>query len=220
MGRKAVHLTPQGYGRQAAEFNMNSNKHLAFALLTIFSFGSFLSPVAFSQDSLTSSFSISVNAPSVSSPQDKLHALESTRFHFITLKQFHSSLFTNDKASDHKISDMDARLLNGALNTFLTRAGRETLLLEALRQNRSVRLKFNIPQKTEEYKIIDNPDKPLAYRLEPVVRSVPATIEIKPLLDKPVAFEITVKKGKERYLYDINWSGKIICITCLNSSLA
>lgn len=188
---------------------MNSNKKTAFALLTILTFGSFFTPIAFSQDN----FAISMNAPSVSSPQDKLQALESTRFHFITLKQFHSGLFTNN--GEHKISDLDAHVLNAAINAFLTKTGREALLLDALRQNLSIRLRFNIPQKTDEYQIIDNPDKPLAYQLEPVVRSVPATIEIKPLLDKPLAFQITLKKGNERYVYDIDWSGRLICITCL-----
>ena len=198
---------------------MNSNKKTAFALLTILTLGSFFTPVAFSQDGLvgsglaSGSFSISMNTPSVSSPQEKLHALESTRFHFITLKQFHSGLFTDN--GDHKISDPDARVLNAAINAFLTQSGRETMLLDALRQNIPVRLRFNIPQKTDEYQIIDNPDMPLAYQLEPVVRSIPATIEIKPLLDKPLAFQITLKKGNERYVYDVDWSGRVICVTCL-----
>ncbi len=202
---------------------MNSNKKTVFALLIILTLGLFLSPVAFSQDNLISSglgsgsFSVSINTPSVASPQDKLHALESTRFHFITLKQFHSMLFTPDTTNpENKISESQARVLNTALNSFLTQSGRETLLLEALRQNRSVRLQFNIPQKETEYRIVDNPDKPLAYRFEPVVHAVSAIIEIKPLLDQPVAFEITLKKGNERYIYDVDWSGRIICITCPN----
>ncbi len=197
-------------------------KKTAFALLTILVLSLFATPVAFSQDNFitsglaSGSFSIT-NSSAVTSPQDKIQALESTRFHFITLKQFHSSLFTSvTTSSGNKISESQAQILNAALNSFLTQAGRETLLLEALRQNRSVRLRFNVPQKTNEYQMIDNPDKPLAYQFKPVISSVPATIEIKPLLDKPVAFEITLKKGSERYVFDVDWSGRITCITCLD----
>lgn len=157
-----------------------------------------------------------MNPSPVVSTQDKLQALESTRFHFITLKQFHSMLFTADAEPENKLSEAQAQILNAALNSFLTQAGRETLLLEALRQNRAVRLQLNVPQKENEYRVIDNPDRPLAYRLEPVVHAVPATIEIRPLLDQPAAFKITLKKGNERYVYDVDWSGRITCITCLN----
>ena len=107
-------------------------------------------------------------------------------------------------------------MFNAGLNSFLTQAGRETLLLEALRHNRAVRLRFEIPQKTGEFQMIDNPDRPLAPQLESVIRTVPVAIEIKPLFDKPVAFEITLKKGNERYVYDVDWSGRITCITCFN----
>lgn len=196
-------------------------KKTAFALLTILISSLFLTPVAFSQDSLITSGlasgSFAISTSPVTSSQDKIQALESTRFHFITLKQFHSSLFTAVATSpENKISESQAQILNAALNSFLTQAGRETLLLEALRQNRSVRLQFNVPQQTNEYQIIDNPDKPLAYQFKPVINSVPATIEIKPILDKPVAFQITLKKGSERYVFDVDWSGRIICITCLH----
>lgn len=197
-------------------------KKTTFALLTILISSLFITPVAFSQDSFITSGlasgSLSIaNTSAVVSPQEKIQALESTRFHFITLKQFHSALFTSvTTSSGDKISEPQAQILNAALNAFLTQAGRETLLLEALRQNRSVRLRFNVPEKTKEYQIVDNPDKPLAYQFKPVVSAVPATIEIKPLLDKPVAFEITLKKGNERYVFDVDWSGRITCITCLN----
>ncbi len=165
----------------------------------------------------TGSFSIASNTPVVTSPQDKLHALESTRFHFITLKQFHSTLFTAVSLDPkNQLTDEQARVLNAGLNSFLTQAGRETLLLEALRQKRSVRLRFKVPEKEKEYQIIDNPDRPLAYQLKPAVHEVPVSVEIKPLLDQPVAFEITLKKGNERYVYDVDWSGRITCITCFN----
>ncbi len=196
-------------------------KKTAFALLTILISSLFITPVAFSQDGLIStglaSGSFAISTAPVTSSQDKIQALESTRFHFITLKQFHSALFTSvTTSSGNKISESQAQILNAELNSFLTQAGRETLLLEALRQNRSVRLRFNIPEKTNEYQIVDNPDKPMAYQFKPVVNSVPATIEIKPLLDKPVAFEITLKKGSEQYVFDVDWSGRITCITCLD----
>ena len=199
--------------------DMNLHKNTIFALLTFLLAGSFISPLAFSQDNFigTGSFSIASNAPAATSPQDKLHALESTRFHFITLKQFHSTLFTTVSLDPkNQLTDEQARVLNAGLNSFLTQAGRETLLLEALRQKRSVRLKFKVPEQEKEYQIIDNPDRPLAYQLKPVVHGVPVSVEIKPLLDQPVAFEITLKKGNEHYVYDVDWSGRITCITCFN----
>jgi hypothetical protein len=65
-----------------------------------------------------------------------------------------------------------------------------------------VRLKFSIPEKQAVLRL------PF-YEEEPPARPVPASIEIKPLLDRPVAFQIALEKENERHLYDVDWSGKI-----------
>jgi len=56
---------------------------------------------------------------SVSSQNDKLHAFDMTRFHVISLKQFHSVIFA---ANNYKgfFSEGDARILNIGLNAFLS----------------------------------------------------------------------------------------------------
>lgn len=204
------------HGRQAAEINMKKTSYIIVTLLTL---NLLVLPAVFAQDSLAASAigssAFSIQQSSIQSGQEKLQALESTRFHFITLKQFHSSLFTVFTQDEkNKISELDAQILNAALNSFLTQAGREMTLLQALREERSVVLKFAIPEQ-EKYEVVENPDQPHAYQLEPVYRSSPASIEIKPLLDQSVAFEITLIKKNERYLYEVDWAGKITCITCL-----
>lgn len=172
---------------------------LVFTILAVISFVSW----AFAQESL-----ISTSLPEPSS-KEKLHALSLTRFHFITLKQFHSSLFSSP-ATDTSISDEEARILNAALNAFLTSPERETLLLEALRQNKSIRLRFSLREEERgAYEIEEHPTKELLFQLKPVVRSVPAVIDIKPLLDRPVAFHVSLTKGNDTCLYEVDWSGKI-----------
>ena len=106
-----------------------------------------LLPQASAQETIALSNSV-VNV----SAQDKLQALESTRFHFIALKQVYVSLFP---APERKISlpdevslpDFEAKLLNAALNAFLNSKDRETTLLDALRQNKAIQLKFSISKK-------------------------------------------------------------------------
>ena len=163
-------------------------------------------PASFAQENLIPS---SITQPS---SKEALHALALTRFHFITLKQFHSALFSFEKPT---LSEPDAYLLNTALNTFLTSAGRETMLLEALRTNKAIQLRLSLKEHAtdasgeETYQMISHPTKPLLYRLEPAVRSTPALIELKPLLDQPAAFQITMTKGNECCRYEVDWSGKI-----------
>ena len=176
---------------------------LVFTILALISLVSW----AFAQESL-----ISTSLPEPSS-KEKLHALSLTRFHFITLKQFHSSLFS-ETVAENPISDEEARILNTALNAFLTSAERETLLLEALRQNKSIRLRFSVREEENgTYEMEEHPTKELAYHLTPVVRSVPIVIEIKPLLDRPVAFQVSLVKGNERRLYEVGWSGTMTRIS-------
>ena len=176
---------------------------LIFTILAVISFVSW----AFAQDSL-----ISTSLPGASS-EEKLHALSLTRFHFITLKQFHSSLFS-DAAAERSISNEEARILNTALDAFLTSAGRETLLLEALRQNKSIRLRFSVQEEENGvYEMETDPTKELVFHLTPLVRSVPIVIEIKPLLDRPVAFQVSLVKGNEKRLYEVDWSGKMMRIS-------
>ncbi|MBI4368091.1 MAG: hypothetical protein HY588_01715 [Candidatus Omnitrophica bacterium] len=157
---------------------------------------------AFAQEALLSS---PLAAPS---SDTQLHALSSTRFHFITLKQFHAALFTPG-GHDQPLSGSEVQILNAGLNTFLTSPGREELLLEALRQDKAVRLQFSVPEAEEDYEMTNHPTKPLAYRLEPKIRQVPTSIEIRPLLDQPAAFQIVLAKGDARYAYSVDWAGNI-----------
>lgn len=143
---------------------------------------------------------------SVSSPQDKLYALDVTRFHFLSLKQFHSSF--NEYRGVFQRGE--AELLNVGLNTFLISPERETLLLQALRDNKAVRLRFSVPEQTSGYEMLRHPTKPLLYRLEEEVRNIPVTIEIQPLLDGQAAFQITVERDAERLIYDVDWTGKVV----------
>ena len=176
-----------------------------YILITVFTLVALTSLVSwvFAQDSLV--------ATSIATPasEEKLHALSLTRFHFMTLKQFHSSLFAASD-SDHSISDQEARMLNTALNAFLTSAQRETLLLEALRQNKAIRLRFPVQEEQEGvYEMDEHPTKELVVHLRPVVRSVSIVIEIRPLLDRPIAFQVSLVKGDTRRLYDVDWSGRM-----------
>ncbi len=177
-------------------------KHLTVLLVAVVSLVGFAIPTGFTQESIISA---SFPAPS---PKEKLHALQLTRFHFITLKQFHSALFSfgDDQST---LTNSEAEILNAGLNAFLSSPGRETALLEAMRKNKAIQLKFSVSQQEEAYDIVDNPDKPLLYQLKPLLKSVPASIEVRPLLDRPVAFQITLKKGNERYSYYVDWAGKI-----------
>ena len=144
-----------------------------------------------------------------SSPNDKLYALDITRFHFLSLKQFHSVLFS---FNDYRgfFNETQVRLLNAGLNAFLNSTDRENLMLEALRSNKAVQLRFSIPEKGPGYEVLDHPTKPLLYRLEEEAKNVPVAVEILPLLDGPIAFQISVEKGKERLIYDVDWTGKIM----------
>ena len=174
-----------------------------FTVLAVISFVSW----AFAQDGL-----ISTSLPGASS-EEKLHALSLTRFHFITLKQFHSSLFS-ETVAENSISDEEARILNTALNAFLTSAERETLLLEALRQNKSIRLRFSVREEENGvYGMETDSTKELVFHLTPVVRSVPIVIEIKPLLDRPVAFQVSIVKENTRRTYQVDWSGKMMRVS-------
>lgn len=175
--------------------------YLWILIFTVLALTSFISWV-FAQDTLVSS---SLASPS---SKEKLHALSLTRFHFITLKQFHSSLFSST-VSEHSISDQEARILNTALNHFLTFSERETLLLEALRQNKSIRLKFSIQEEDPTaFEMESDSTKELLFHLEPVIKSIPTVIDIKPLLDGPVAFQVSLVKGNVRRFYEVDWSGK------------
>lgn len=176
---------------------------LTLLLVTIVSLVGFRVPTGFAQESIVSA---SFPAPS---PKEKLHALQSTRFHFITLKQFHSALFSFGE-DQNALTSSEAEILNAGLNAFLSSPGRETALLEAMRRNKAIQLKFSVSKKDESaYDVIDDPTQPLLYQLKPLLKSVPASIEVRPLLDRPVAFQITLKKGNERYSYYVDWAGKI-----------
>ena len=202
MGRKAVHLIPvRDMVGRLPNFTVKKNRILGFWVVVI-AVGLVFTPTAFTQESII------VNSISTVPPSEKVHALELTRFHFITLKQFHSGLFSagEDKNS---ISESQAQILNAALNSFLTSPEREALLLGALREDKAIRLRFAVPEQGEDYEMISNPDKPLLFQLKPVIREVPATVEIRPVLDQPIAFKITLKKGNERHLYQVDWAGNI-----------
>ena len=182
---------------------MKNLNRITLLLVTLISLVSFAVSPAFAQESI-----ISASFPTPS-PKEKLQALQSTRFHFITLKQFHTALFSFGE-DQNTLSNSEAEILNAGLNAFLSSSGRETALLEALRQNKAIQLRFSVSQKEEgTYDVIDDPNKPLLYQLKPALKSVPATIEVKPLLDRPVAFQITLRKGNEHYSYYVDWAGKI-----------
>ena len=156
-------------------------------------------------------FSISAPAPAINnltnpmnfSPEEKLHAFSLTRFHFTTLKQFHSNLFGRGEA-EHVMSKREAGLLNTGIQTFLLEAHREIYLLKALRENKAVRVNFSRPQQAQ---VLVEPGNKEVYQLKPTVTHAPATIEIRPLLDGPIAFQITLEEGHDRYVYDVNWAG-------------
>lgn len=150
-----------------------------------------------------------INVIQPASATDRLQALSTTRFHFMTLKQFQTSLFTRGEA-EQSISKAEARLLNVGLNAFLISAKREELLLAALRQNKAVRIRFRVPEQAGNgYQVVNHPTKKLTYRLKPVVMQSEAVIEIRPLFNGSIAFQVTLEKGDERFEYDINWAGWI-----------
>lgn len=150
---------------------------LGFSALVIFLSDRFL----YAQDSLAAS------PVPLTSSEDKLQALASTRFHFITLKQFHSTLFSSVK-EEAKLTDVEASLLNAGLNVFLTSSDRETVLLNALRENKSVQIKLSVSE-----------------------------LEVKPLLDKPIAFQIMLKKDGEEHFYSVDWSGHVATESVIGS---
>ena len=141
-------------------------------------------------------------------PEEKLHAVSLTRFHFSSLKTFQSELFDYVE-SQKKLANGDASLLNSALDAFLTSASRENLLLTALRERKAVQLKFVLRKKSETARMVQHPRKELLYRFQPMVEEVPVVIEIRPLLDGPRAFEIDVSKGKEHRRINVDWAGQI-----------
>ena len=181
---------------------MKLRNYITVLTVRILALGPLGLPASFAQEPLMSS---SLSTPS---SDEKLHALTLTRFHFITLKQFHSALFSQG-VDQNFISNSEAEMLNTALNAFLTSAGRETTLLEALRQNKAIKLRFSILEEENTYEIETHPTKPLLYHLEPVTRRIPVVIEIRPLLDSPMAFQITLENGNEHCLYNVDWAGKI-----------
>jgi hypothetical protein len=164
-------------------------------------------------------------AGAASPANNQVHALELTRFHFITLKQFHSGLFGGEaefKAvaapsapkqvvlEKTQIKLQDAQLLNKGLNAFLASGDRADVLLGALRENKAIQLKFSISRKTGETEMVTHPRKTLLYRIQPVVTKVPVTIKLRPMLDGPIAFEISLAlDGNERF-YHVDWAGNII----------
>ena len=178
-----MHLSPlAGTVGRLPNF-MRLKNRISVTILANLILGVFLSSSLYAQDRLAGS------SVSLVSPEDKLQALASTRFHFITLKQFHTGLFSfAERGKD--LSEAEASLLNAGLNVFLTSAERETMLLDALRRNQSVQIKLLVS--------------------ENVVQARSATIEVKPLLDKPVAFQITLTQGEERHFYDVDWSGNMV----------
>ena len=107
------------------------------------------------------------------------------------------------------MSETAAYILNVGLNAFLTSPNRETLLLDALRQNKSVRVRFSASTGEQTYQVLQHPEKPLVYRLEPVDETTPVSIELQPFLDGPVAFQVAVESSGRRFSYNIDWSGKI-----------
>jgi len=127
----------------------------------------------------------------------------------MTLKEFHSHLFSGDSVST-SIPDYQAFILNTGLNAFLASGERETMLLEALRQNKGVHLRFKAPMQTSEYQIAPYPGREIAFQLQPEVREVAITVDIQPLLDGPIAFKIKIQKGNDTFDYNVNWSGELV----------
>lgn len=131
----------------------------------------------------------------VSNPSDKLYAMDATRFHLGSLKQFNSLVFS---FNDFKgfFTEKDARILNLGLNAFLDSKDRETLLLNALRSNQAVKLDFSIPERRSH--------------LDVTSKQIPVTLKITPLLDGPNAFQITIVNGSHELVYDVDWAGQVV----------
>jgi hypothetical protein len=138
-----------------------------------------------------------------------VHALTLTRFHFTTLKEFHSEVFRAAGKHD-ELTASDAKLINRALNAFFETSSRADLVLEALRQSKAIRLSFKVQEKTDGYKMAKDPSKELLYHFEPLMKSVPVVVEIRPLLDGPIAFEITLSRQESVSSYAVDWAGKIV----------
>lgn len=166
---------------------MRLKKQLLISMVASLAWGMVFSSSLYAQEHLAAS------PVSLGSPEDKLQALASTRFHFIALKQFHSSLFSSAEQKK-ELSVWDAALLNAGLNIFLTSSERETVLLDALRKNESVQIKFPVSENEDV-----------------------STIEVKPLLDQPIAFKITLIKDGEEHLYRVDWSGHVASETVIGS---
>ena len=177
-------------------------KKVKFSFYLILSFLaiSFLIPTVSAQEQfLTSTFT---------SPEEVLHAASATRFHFISLNNFRSSI-SSVFPVESKVSEADLSVLNAGLNAFLTSPGREAVLLDALRYEKAIRVSFVTPQGESVADLVKDPSKPLLYRFEPESRAQYASVEIQPLLDGPNAFRILVKKDMTYLVYDINWAGNI-----------
>ena len=166
---------------------MRLKKPLLISVVATLAWGILFSASLYAQEGLRA------NSAALVSPEDKLQALASTRFHFITLKQFHSGLFSSAEQGKG-LSETDASLLNVGLNVFLTSADRETALLDALRRNEAVQIKFPVS---------DNENASM--------------VEVKPLLDKPIAFQITLTKNGEEHLYSVDWSGHVTSESVIGS---
>ena len=177
---KAMHVIPECFCRGSVDSRL---KISGVTLLLVIFFSSNL----YAQDHLAA------NSVSLTSPEGKLQALASTRFHFMALKQFHTALFSSAEQKK-ELSEVDAALLNAGLNVFLTSADRETMLLDALRKNESVQIKFPVSENEN-----------------------PSMIEVKPLLDKPIAFQITLTKDGEEHLYSVDWSGHVTSESVIGS---
>jgi len=141
----------------------------------------------------------------VNSTDEKLHALTLTRFHFKTLKALHAGLYS-DRSNRAMLDTGDAEILDAGIAALLASDTREEIILEALRQNMAVRLNFSVPEepvssetrkRRRDRRLIDEP------------QDLAVSLEFRPLLDGPTAFEITLEKGRSRYCYDVNWAGRI-----------
>ncbi len=142
-------------------------------------------------------------------PQDEaLQALNATRFHFMSLMKFRSEIFSA-APEDGKMSQSDILILRAGLNTFLSSVGREKMLLEALRQNKAIRISFMTPKGQSVADTLKDPANPVLYQFEPAFRAQRASVEIQPFFDEQNAFRILVRKETTYQVYDIGWAGNI-----------
>jgi len=183
---------------------------LTIATLTILLCVLSSSPVAiWAQEGLISpAASLGISSQTISKPDDRIYAITLTRFHFITLKQFHSGLFTSGVRKG-AISDHHALLINKGLNAYLTSTMREKLMLKAMRENKSVELRFNVSEETSDYVMVPHPRRELLFHYAPEVKQVETVIEIQPLMDGPNAFQVTLRKSGEDSIFHVDWHGEI-----------